>query len=325
VTVKVCIDQFIQAPILLAFIILGMGLMQGEGIGELQKDMQKQYTSTLIANCKCWWIPVDMYGGNRVSHCIVSYCTDISSSLHAVLLSLSSLWIPSFVLSFVGKLWIPATTVNIAFIKPTLRVLYDNLVFFIWTIFLSMMLNDWTEEYEMKRIRQQPAQAHHLETAPRRFPYKQWSWDKEGILRFSNILCLLEWISDLGQMLARSIYILKNLYNIRVGKLLLLLSLLIPKTEQEKAHASGALHGNNQKSALYSSSTGAEPETVDSFRNSWPVLLESRSILAICRGGSSTGLLVGLAKLAAIVLACAGKYSEAGIIVPLFFAAALLL
>jgi hypothetical protein len=48
----VVIDQFIQAPILLAFIILGMGLMQGEWIGQLQEDMQKQYISTLIANCK---------------------------------------------------------------------------------------------------------------------------------------------------------------------------------------------------------------------------------------------------------------------------------
>jgi hypothetical protein len=52
-TAKVFIDQFIQAPILLAFIIMGMGLMQGEWIGDLQEDMQKQYMSTLIANCKC--------------------------------------------------------------------------------------------------------------------------------------------------------------------------------------------------------------------------------------------------------------------------------
>jgi hypothetical protein len=54
---------------------------------------------------------------------------DISSFLHVTA-------------AIVGKLWIPATIVNIAFIKPILRVLFDNLVFFIWTIFLSMMLND---------------------------------------------------------------------------------------------------------------------------------------------------------------------------------------
>jgi hypothetical protein len=69
---KVFIDQLIQAPILLAFIILGMGLMQGEGIGELQEDLQKQYMSTLIANCKCGWIPADTYGGNGDSYCLVS-------------------------------------------------------------------------------------------------------------------------------------------------------------------------------------------------------------------------------------------------------------
>lgn len=40
------------------------------------------------------------------------------------------------------KLWIPATVVNIAFVKPALRVLYDNLVFFVWTIYLSMILNE---------------------------------------------------------------------------------------------------------------------------------------------------------------------------------------
>jgi hypothetical protein len=43
--------------------------------------------------------------------------------------------------SSAGKLWIPATIVNIAFVKPELRVLYDNVVFFAWTIVLSMILN----------------------------------------------------------------------------------------------------------------------------------------------------------------------------------------
>jgi peroxisomal membrane protein 2 len=40
------------------------------------------------------------------------------------------------------KIWIPATVINIAFVKPALRVLYDNLVFFVWTVYLSMILND---------------------------------------------------------------------------------------------------------------------------------------------------------------------------------------
>lgn len=39
------------------------------------------------------------------------------------------------------KLWIPATIINIAFVKPALRVLYDNVIFLVWTIYLSMILN----------------------------------------------------------------------------------------------------------------------------------------------------------------------------------------
>ena len=41
----------------------------------------------------------------------------------------------------IGKLWIPATILNIAFVKPALRVLYDNVIFLFWTIYLSMILN----------------------------------------------------------------------------------------------------------------------------------------------------------------------------------------
>ena len=40
------------------------------------------------------------------------------------------------------KLWIPATFVNIAFCPPILRVLFLNCVFFFWSIFLSLKLNN---------------------------------------------------------------------------------------------------------------------------------------------------------------------------------------
>jgi peroxisomal membrane protein 2 len=40
-----------------------------------------------------------------------------------------------------GKLWVPATAVNIAFCPPILRVLFLNVVFFFWSIFLSLKLN----------------------------------------------------------------------------------------------------------------------------------------------------------------------------------------
>ncbi|GKY98518.1 hypothetical protein MPSEU_000808900 [Mayamaea pseudoterrestris] len=39
------------------------------------------------------------------------------------------------------KLWIPFSVVNIAFVKPTLRVLFVNCVFLVWTVVLSLMLN----------------------------------------------------------------------------------------------------------------------------------------------------------------------------------------
>lgn len=93
--IKVVIDQFLQAPALLASMIMGMALMEGRGIDGVKVDMENQYMEALIKN-----------------------------------------W----------ELWIPATVVNIAFVKPDLRVLYDNLVFFFWTIFLSMLLNQVPED-----------------------------------------------------------------------------------------------------------------------------------------------------------------------------------
>jgi hypothetical protein len=112
------VDQFLQAPALLAVMIMGMALMEGRGIQGLQGDMQKEYTTALMKNCK---------QNGTTTECFVLHCC--SQALPFCLLLCS------------GELWIPATIVNIAFIKPDLRVLYDNLVFFFWTIFLSMLLN----------------------------------------------------------------------------------------------------------------------------------------------------------------------------------------
>ena len=44
------------------------------------------------------------------------------------------------------KLWVPATAVNIAFCPPILRVLFLNCVFFFWSIFLSLKLNNSGDE-----------------------------------------------------------------------------------------------------------------------------------------------------------------------------------
>ena len=40
-----------------------------------------------------------------------------------------------------GKLWLPATVINIGFVPPLFRVLYLNVVFFFWSIYLSLVLN----------------------------------------------------------------------------------------------------------------------------------------------------------------------------------------
>lgn len=47
------------------------------------------------------------------------------------------------------KLWVPATVVNIAFCPPVLRVLFLNVVFFFWSIFLSLKLNKGEEAKEV--------------------------------------------------------------------------------------------------------------------------------------------------------------------------------
>ncbi len=39
------------------------------------------------------------------------------------------------------KLWVPAQVMNMAYIPPAYRVLYCNVVFFIWSIYLSLTLN----------------------------------------------------------------------------------------------------------------------------------------------------------------------------------------
>jgi len=42
------------------------------------------------------------------------------------------------------KLWIPAVLLNFAFCPPKLRVLYNNVIFFVWSICLSLLLDTTT-------------------------------------------------------------------------------------------------------------------------------------------------------------------------------------
>jgi len=88
--IKVVIDQFVQAPIFTVLIFGFLGVLEGKTADEIKKQLDDDYTDTMLAN-----------------------------------------W----------KLWVPATAVNIAFCPPILRVLFLNVVFFFWSIFLSLKLN----------------------------------------------------------------------------------------------------------------------------------------------------------------------------------------
>lgn len=50
--VKVIIDQFIQAPIFTVLIFVFLGVLQGHGIHEIETQLEDEYWSTMIANCK---------------------------------------------------------------------------------------------------------------------------------------------------------------------------------------------------------------------------------------------------------------------------------
>lgn len=49
---KVCIDQFVQAPLLLAVMICALGLTKGEGLAGVKRDLGENFVDALIANCK---------------------------------------------------------------------------------------------------------------------------------------------------------------------------------------------------------------------------------------------------------------------------------
>lgn len=51
--VKLLIDQGVQAPLLLAFIICALSIMRGEGIDGAILEMKETYVGALYANCTC--------------------------------------------------------------------------------------------------------------------------------------------------------------------------------------------------------------------------------------------------------------------------------
>lgn len=171
---KLIIDQGMQAPAILAIMICVLAIMKGTATttttaasgwaaARVQEDMQANYWNTLVANCKS--CTNYLYFGSSSSSQRAATAAAFGRRVHAVFglknnstvndggtmaylhehcyqHCLSSRSLHNLVLRIItGKLWIPASLVNLAFVKPTLRVLYVNVVFFLWTIILSMILN----------------------------------------------------------------------------------------------------------------------------------------------------------------------------------------
>jgi peroxisomal membrane protein 2 len=61
-------------------------------------------------------------------------------SFHSIMEDISDVYWPTMTANW--KLWIPATILNLAYVAPQYRVLYCNLIFFAWSIFLSLALNE---------------------------------------------------------------------------------------------------------------------------------------------------------------------------------------
>jgi hypothetical protein len=50
--VKVCIDQFIQAPIFVVCNFLFLGALEGKGLEDIKKQLKDDYPETIVANCE---------------------------------------------------------------------------------------------------------------------------------------------------------------------------------------------------------------------------------------------------------------------------------
>lgn len=50
--VKVCIDQFIQAPIFTVLIFAFLGALEGKGLEDIKKQLENDYPETIVANCE---------------------------------------------------------------------------------------------------------------------------------------------------------------------------------------------------------------------------------------------------------------------------------
>jgi len=51
--IKTVIDQFVQAPIFTVLIFAFLGYLEGKNTEEIKKQLENDYSDTMIANCKC--------------------------------------------------------------------------------------------------------------------------------------------------------------------------------------------------------------------------------------------------------------------------------
>ncbi len=130
--IKTVIDQFVQAPIFTVLIFGFLGLLEGKTLESIKQQLEDDYTDTMVANCTLRERQTIEIAHLRKEFGQFSFGFSLSDVLQ---------FFPNLIRPLAGKLWVPATVVNLAFVPPILRVLYLNCVFFFWSIFLSLKLN----------------------------------------------------------------------------------------------------------------------------------------------------------------------------------------
>lgn len=81
--VKVCIDQFIQAPIFTVLIFAFLGALEGKGFEDIKKQLENDYPETIVANCE-FLSPSDTIIVILKSHVLnlLSLCRETMGSRH---------------------------------------------------------------------------------------------------------------------------------------------------------------------------------------------------------------------------------------------------
>jgi len=127
--VKIAIDQFLQAPVFTVLIFVFLGLLEGKQVDAIQKQLKNDYKETIIANCT--------YIVRLAASCVSVVCRRQLILIFFMHFRCCSRFcsrpftpsppVPPTTIDFfndkIGKLWVPATVINIGFVPPILRVL----------------------------------------------------------------------------------------------------------------------------------------------------------------------------------------------------------